>query len=60
MKGWTNDGWGGDRWEHGEHKPIVAHTPLLSYLSISVAHRRRRRSSEPPLDRGATPVDRRR
>ena len=54
MKGWTDDGWGGDRWEHGEPKAILAHTPLLSYLSIPVVHSRRR-SSDPAVDRGTTP-----
>ncbi|HMK92728.1 MAG TPA: hypothetical protein VK576_06995 [Thermoleophilia bacterium] len=59
MKGWTDDGWGGDRWEHGEQKAIVAHTPLLSYLSIPLVRSRRRRSSDPAVDRGATPRDKR-
>ena len=55
MKGWTDDGWGGDRWEHGEQRPILAHTPLLSYLHIPAVHGRPRRSSEPVVDHGTTP-----
>ena len=60
MKGWTDDGWGGDRWEHGEQKTVLAHTPLLSYLSIAVLHSRRRRSFDPAVDRDTTPRDHKR
>ena len=59
MKGWTDDGWGGDRWEHGDDKPVVAHTPLLSYLRIPVV-RGRRRPHEPAAGRATAPLDRRR